>query len=394
MPANSVNVRYPLPSKLSPSPLLSKLSPSPLPRDNTQIYYPANLILILSVPEEAKGQVHKKLKTQRKTRQARQDRQYDLRSAARHVHTSAFLACEELVLYHLLEACTLASLIALSHTSVFFRMLVKTLFRIRLIAAVDPFVGHDNTAKFFEVLQSTGSAIAGSTIARILAPPIDDIDDWMPNNLNIYPPLGCTIATDFAATRDMTLNGGSYYSYKSRHSVLPPEIPGKRYSPRFRGVVIGTVIGQELTAGGQGVNVRLSLPVGCTEEVKVLFKKQTTLLREVETVDSGDRPSAKTEGVIITGAAEIEDLIISVKAKILRWTETGFFPNGSNLAMRVSLTRLDSVEGGLSNSRKKHVDHRVYLLIAESYRILEGNAFGTQEVEMDCLDVDDLSDLA
>jgi hypothetical protein len=55
--------------------------------------------------------------------------------------------------------------------------------------------------------------------------------------------------TDFAATRDMTLNGGSYYSYKSQHSVLPLEIPGKRYSPRFRGVVIGTVVGQELTVG-------------------------------------------------------------------------------------------------------------------------------------------------
>ena len=37
---------------------------------------------------------------------------------------------------------------------------------------------------------------------------------------------------------------------------------------------------------------------------------------------------------------------------------------------------------------------QVYLLIAESYRILEGNAFGTLEVETDCLDVDDLSDLA
>jgi len=55
--------------------------------------------------------------------------------------------------------------------------------------------------------------------------------------------------TDFAATRDMTLNGGSYYSYKSRHSVLLLEIPEKRYSPRFRGVVIGTVVGQELTVG-------------------------------------------------------------------------------------------------------------------------------------------------
>jgi hypothetical protein len=49
--------------------------------------------------------------------------------------------------------------------------------------------------------------------------------------------------TDFAATQDMTLNGGSYYSYKSRHSVIPLDIPGKMYSPRFRGVVIGTVVG-------------------------------------------------------------------------------------------------------------------------------------------------------
>ncbi|KAJ7907486.1 hypothetical protein B0H13DRAFT_1879532 [Mycena leptocephala] len=111
-------------------------------------------------------------------------------------------------------------------------------------------------------------------------------------------------------------------------------------------------------------------PVGCTEEVKDLSKKQTMLLCAVET------PSAKTEGGVITGSAMIEDLIISVKAKILRWTETGFFPNSSNLAMRVSLTRPDTMKGGLSNSRKKTC-----------------NAFGAQKVETDCLDVDDLSDL-
>ncbi|KAJ7828841.1 hypothetical protein B0H14DRAFT_2594423 [Mycena olivaceomarginata] len=89
-------------------------------------------------------------------------------------------------------------------------------------------------------------------------------------------------------------------------------------------------------AGGQGVNVQLSHPVGCTEEVKDLSKKQTMLLCAVET------PSAKTEGGVITGSAMIEDLIISVKAKILRWIETGFFPNSFNLAMRVPLTRLDT----------------------------------------------------
>ncbi|KAJ7814303.1 hypothetical protein B0H13DRAFT_1924918 [Mycena leptocephala] len=131
-------------------------------------------------------------------------------------------------------------------------------------------------------------------------------------------------------------------------------------------------------AGGQGVNVRLSHPVGCTEEVKDLFKKQTMLLCAVETVDSGDRG-------VITGSAMIEDLIISVKAKILRWTETGFFPNSSNLAMRISFTRLDTVKGGLSNSRKKNM---------WATEIPEGNAFGTQKVETDCLDVDDPSDLA
>jgi hypothetical protein len=34
--------------------------------------------------------------------------------------------------------------------------------------------------------------------------------------------------------------------------------------------------------------MQLSLPLGCTKEVKDLFKKQTMLLRAVETVDSGN----------------------------------------------------------------------------------------------------------
>ncbi|KAJ7896909.1 hypothetical protein B0H13DRAFT_2338109 [Mycena leptocephala] len=122
----------------------------------------------------ANGQAHKKLKIRRRAKQARLDRQYELRSAASHVHTSAFLACHELVLYHLLEACTLSSVITLSHTSVLFRTLVKALFRIRLISAVEFFVGQENVAEFFAVLESTESAIAVSTLPLILVPPADD----------------------------------------------------------------------------------------------------------------------------------------------------------------------------------------------------------------------------
>ncbi|KAJ7920132.1 hypothetical protein B0H13DRAFT_1867908 [Mycena leptocephala] len=78
-------------------------------------------------------------------------------------------------------------MIALSHTSHLFRTLVKALFRIRLIHLVELFVGAENTEEFFRVLQLTGSAIGGSTLPLALVPPVDDeIDDWTPNNLNIY----------------------------------------------------------------------------------------------------------------------------------------------------------------------------------------------------------------
>jgi len=135
----------------------------------------------------AKGHAHKKLKTLRKVQRTR----YKLRSDAAHVHTAAFLACPELVLYHFLNACTLASLIALSHTSVFFRTLVKTLHRIRLLAVIEHFVGRENVHRFFEVLEVTDSAVGGSTLLRVLTPPTNPSGyDWMPSNLNIYVPLG------------------------------------------------------------------------------------------------------------------------------------------------------------------------------------------------------------
>ncbi|KAJ7430617.1 hypothetical protein B0H11DRAFT_2376172 [Mycena galericulata] len=79
----------------------------------------------------------------------------------------------------------------LSHTSHLFRTLVKTLFRIRLIRLVELFVGLENVEEFFAVLQHTESAISGSSLPLVLIPPIDDyIENWTPNNLNIYVPDG------------------------------------------------------------------------------------------------------------------------------------------------------------------------------------------------------------
>ncbi|KAJ7086524.1 hypothetical protein C8R44DRAFT_650797 [Mycena epipterygia] len=142
----------------------------------------------------AKGQAHKKIKTVRKNKQSRLDRQYELRSAAAHVQTTNFLACQEVILYHFLQACTLASLISLSHTSLYFRTLVKTLHRIRLLGVVEFFIGHAHVEDFFTVLENTDSAIGGSSMALVLAPPIHDTEDWLPNDLNIYCPLGLSSA--------------------------------------------------------------------------------------------------------------------------------------------------------------------------------------------------------
>ncbi|KAJ7938015.1 hypothetical protein B0H13DRAFT_1851958 [Mycena leptocephala] len=98
-------------------------------------------------------------------------------------------------------------MIALSHTSHLFRTLVKALFRIRLIHLVELLVGAENTEECFCVLQLTGSAIGGSTLPLALVPPVDDeIDDWTPNNLNIYVPLG---------------NGARWESFFTQINLLP-----------------------------------------------------------------------------------------------------------------------------------------------------------------------------
>ncbi|KAJ6561946.1 hypothetical protein B0H19DRAFT_1375222 [Mycena capillaripes] len=119
--------------------------------------------------EMANGQSHKKRKSRRKAKQA--------------VWTGFTISVGQLGL-HPVDCDSSQSYV------VPFRTLVKALFRIRLISAVEFSVGQENVADFFAVLKSTEAAIAGSTLPLVLVHPLDDVEDWMPNNLNIYPPLG------------------------------------------------------------------------------------------------------------------------------------------------------------------------------------------------------------
>ncbi|KAJ7743429.1 hypothetical protein B0H14DRAFT_3514904 [Mycena olivaceomarginata] len=68
--------------------------------------------------------------------------------------------------------------------------MVKSLYRIRLLAVIEPFIGSENVRRFFDVLESTDSAIGGSTLPRVLAPPTSPGEAWMPSNLNIYVSFG------------------------------------------------------------------------------------------------------------------------------------------------------------------------------------------------------------
>ncbi|KAJ7878345.1 hypothetical protein B0H14DRAFT_2567308 [Mycena olivaceomarginata] len=98
--------------------------------------------------------------------------------------------------------------------------MVKTLYRIRLIAVVEPFIGHENIKTFFDVLEASNSAIGGSAIPRMLTPPLRENEDWMPSNLNIYIPLGAWNRTS-TQIRD---NG--FVQYESRlpgHPIMLSE---------------------------------------------------------------------------------------------------------------------------------------------------------------------------
>ncbi|KAK7041001.1 hypothetical protein R3P38DRAFT_3452984 [Favolaschia claudopus] len=101
---------------------------------------------------------------------------------------TSFFALSELVMYHLLDACTISTVMALSHTSSYFRSLVKALFRVRITSVLEHFLGHLNVGNFFSLLEETDAAIGGSAVARVLVPPV--IGAWMPENLNLYVPKG------------------------------------------------------------------------------------------------------------------------------------------------------------------------------------------------------------
>ncbi|KAJ7132465.1 hypothetical protein C8R44DRAFT_731135 [Mycena epipterygia] len=160
-----------------------------------------------------------------------------------------------------------------------------------------------------------------------------DVDELIKSKETLF---GVTFAfseypMDFAPTRDMTLKGGSYYSYKSLALVNPyPRLSGKQYAPKFRAVVFGQVVGQELT------------------------------------------PAKTTQTVLAAGNNGVDEIIVSFKSSVLRWTQTGFLPELSNIAVKVVLTRLDTPSGGLSDSRIRTTKETC----TRTYKLLGTDVFG------------------
>ncbi|KAJ7070376.1 hypothetical protein B0H15DRAFT_807096 [Mycena belliarum] len=185
----------------------------------------------------------------------------------------------------------------------------------------------------------------------------DDIEELLNNKWSSW---GLTFGLseyplDFVATRDMTMHGGNYYSYKDTRPI--DFSLGKRPTPRFKGTLIGQITHQQ--------------------KLPATIKQSIT--------------SVSTE----TGRPEI---IISCKPRLMKWRPNGLFPDQSNMALKVELTRLDSMAGGLGESRvktTKETCNRVYILVAQSYCLLGEAAFsGTGRYTEDETDATDNADPA
>ncbi|KAJ7933877.1 hypothetical protein B0H13DRAFT_2306293 [Mycena leptocephala] len=99
-----------------------------------------------------------------------------------------FFFMPEMFLMELLPRCDLITIFTLAKASEYARHLVKLFFSCNLRLLVAVFVSDEHVKQFFQVLEVSGSAIAGSVTSAVLTFPYRHA--WKPLNLNIMVPRG------------------------------------------------------------------------------------------------------------------------------------------------------------------------------------------------------------
>ncbi|KAK6967140.1 hypothetical protein R3P38DRAFT_2589382 [Favolaschia claudopus] len=195
----------------------------------------------------------------------------------------AFFSLSEVVLYHFLEACSLSTLIALSHTSAYFRTLVKSLFRIRLTQIMEHFITHTNLASFFTLLHETDSAIGGSTVARVLTG-----GNWMPSNLNLYVRNGgvpkweeyLNTVLYFRCEKQPEVDRGCLYATSS-HTAFESAITGHV-------IMISESVDESIITPAVSSSNTLAMSVITSSTIVAMYP---TLMNKRQAFDSWDRPT-------------------------------------------------------------------------------------------------------
>ncbi|KAJ7075981.1 hypothetical protein B0H15DRAFT_955956 [Mycena belliarum] len=110
----------------------------------------------------------------------------DRTSAAAHT----FFFMRPLFIMEFLAHCDLYTLMALAHTGEYARDLVKAFFMANLRVLVSRHLPLTYIDQFFRLLETSFSAIAGSTVSAVVTAPYRH--SWTPTNLNIFVPCGYT----------------------------------------------------------------------------------------------------------------------------------------------------------------------------------------------------------
>ncbi|KAJ7161935.1 hypothetical protein C8R43DRAFT_947431 [Mycena crocata] len=101
---------------------------------------------------------------------------------------NTFFLMRDIFIMEFLAHCDLLTIFVLAQTGEYARDLVKAFFSCNLRLLVVIFLGDIHINAFFQLLETSGSGIGGSTASSVLAYPYRH--EWKPTNLNIFLPRG------------------------------------------------------------------------------------------------------------------------------------------------------------------------------------------------------------